>query len=1070
MINQKYKLLEQIGEGGSGEVFRAYDSVVDKILAIKFINPDRAVNEENIRKEFTILSQINHPNLIRVFEFGKVLSSDETRFINRYYYSMEYLPGCDALAYFQQIPQGKTKAALLEKAFIQILLTLDLMHREGIIHYDIKPQNIFIVHNEKNSEREPSFISCKLIDFGFSTARTEVTEDVQLRGTPDYVAPELLQGKPFDERIDLYSLGATFYHLWEGTCPFQGNTPVDLFKNIITKNLPKPNQYNEASSLLPEIIERLCKKNSDDRYRSAREVLTTFASSKHESEIKEGLITVLKNTVIGREAERIGIQIELSQQEVKKLYVREFGTGVISEEFIERNYELYGGNPHIVIEEIRSLISAIPLALFQKSEILRVMESELCHLFSQNLANIFSTQTKRFQKDEITVLETMSCFDNPPCIELLQSLLPFDQTRLNNILVSLEREGVLLSIENGQRYKIRLRGFQNYLYSLLDQQNKKNLHFAIATQWEKMRKANNWPDYSELARHHELSGEREKAKECFIIAANLAGMEGNFAAAINLYNKVLTSNTVCRQNEISLLQKLAQNDMSAGRDADSIKIYEEILTYLPTEDMQHVHIHKNLGKSFTRIGDNSMALHHFEKAAQFSIDDFDRFDIQQEIISLKVAEGFFEDAIRLGNIQKNLALGFSNPHRVALVETDLGIAQFYQGNFQESLERFRCALHIYQDCHDTGKIISSFNNVGNVMSAMGDNQGALESWGDALLLATDQTMQHDRALILNNIGIAHFKLRDYENARVHYRQAQEIFSLLQSKKGIAFSLTNLGEVEYAEGNYELSCTHWNTALAIYTEMQEAIGICQTLLEIAQANFSIGLMPTTQIFLERANEIIQRQKLSTLIPFYHYLKGHWHRDREEYQAALEEFEISTKEFSSIEGAFTCGTESAEERIIQLSLRKAETFLRLDRIDEATLLVKEIADNKIQSLPRFLQAEIYYLLGCLARHKRKQNGFDQPIMYFRHGVAALENEHVIEITWKLYGELGKEYEHRGNLEKAQEHFGIAQSIIDYFSSKITSTEGRAIFLASRTPHHIHQQAIGTVALSNEGDIAL
>src|ERR1051325_1647290 len=163
MINNRYGILRKVGEGGSGEVYVATDRIRGGYVAMKVFHPGRLLDAGSIEREFGLLRRFEHPNLIRVFEFEKVhVSQSYPAFLGRYYYTMEYFTGSDALRYFEKMPNGPEKALLLEETFIQTLLALESIHREEIIHFDIKPQNIFVVHNPGMNKSDSFAVTAKL--------------------------------------------------------------------------------------------------------------------------------------------------------------------------------------------------------------------------------------------------------------------------------------------------------------------------------------------------------------------------------------------------------------------------------------------------------------------------------------------------------------------------------------------------------------------------------------------------------------------------------------------------------------------------------------------------------------------------------------------------------------------------------------------------------------------------------------------------------------------------------------------------------------------------------------------
>jgi hypothetical protein len=298
MINERYTILGMIGKGGAGEVYLAEDSLSGNRIALKLLSPSRHVEEPSLGKEFSVLADLSHPNLVRVFDLGRVSRTDESRYAGRVFYTMEHLDGEDALAWFGAMAPGVRKVELLEELCIQTLGVLDYIHRQGVIHFDVKPHNILILR-----PKESRGLTVKLTDFGFST-RTVETVGLPLRGTLEYTAPEIVQGQSVDQRADLYSLGITLFHLWAGHCPFEDGSPVELLKKTLSEPLPDLPPLGGADSKLPEIIRALCQKMPERRPASARDALLKFLSPKHAQSVKRAIYIDRGTPFVGRTDEK----------------------------------------------------------------------------------------------------------------------------------------------------------------------------------------------------------------------------------------------------------------------------------------------------------------------------------------------------------------------------------------------------------------------------------------------------------------------------------------------------------------------------------------------------------------------------------------------------------------------------------------------------------------------------------------------------------------------------------------------------------------------------------------------
>ncbi len=259
---ERYRIIEELGKGGRGRVYKAYDLDLEEKVALKLINPEISADEKTIsrfRRELKIARKISHKNVCRVFDLGK--EGD------KYYITMEYVSGEDLKSTLRRI--GPLSAGKATSIANQICQGLAEAHRLGIIHRDLKPQNIMIDRNG----------NVRIMDFGI--ARSEkaegLTEDGVVIGTPEYMSPEQVEGNPVDERSDVYSLGIILYEMMTGRVPFDGMTPMSVASKHLTKKPREPREINaQIPRELNEVIMRCMEKERRNRYQNIEELLSNL--------------------------------------------------------------------------------------------------------------------------------------------------------------------------------------------------------------------------------------------------------------------------------------------------------------------------------------------------------------------------------------------------------------------------------------------------------------------------------------------------------------------------------------------------------------------------------------------------------------------------------------------------------------------------------------------------------------------------------------------------------------------------------------------------------------------------
>lgn len=262
IINSRYKLIEPLGKGRSNVYLIEDLKLPGKKFALKII-PHETLNSdeiESLKNEFRLLNALNHPNVVKAYEFDKVRICNEQKLIGSYFFVSEFVDGKNLLEFFQP-PLIESKLNLFIDLLSKICNALYYIHQLGIIHYDIRPENILI------DERYREQLNIKIIDFGFSALKDE-----RVKGTPLYISPELILGKDVDYRTDLYSLGATLFHTITGKPPFEAKNEIELFRKHLDENPPNI-PVDKYPKFLVEIVSKLLRKNPAERFRNSLEII-----------------------------------------------------------------------------------------------------------------------------------------------------------------------------------------------------------------------------------------------------------------------------------------------------------------------------------------------------------------------------------------------------------------------------------------------------------------------------------------------------------------------------------------------------------------------------------------------------------------------------------------------------------------------------------------------------------------------------------------------------------------------------------------------------------------------------
>ena len=265
-LDGRYEITELIGEGGMADVYRATDVVDNKTVAVKILKKEFAENEEFLRwfrNESKAIAVLSHPNIVKIFDVG---FSERIQFI-----VMEYIDGITLNEYMEQQGQLGWKDAV--HFILQILRALQHAHSKGIVHRDIKPQNIMMLRDG----------TIKVMDFGIAKFAREdgKTGTDKAIGTVHYISPEQARGGATDAKSDIYSVGVMLYEMLTAKKPFDTDNPVSIAVMHMQAKVPMPHTFRPDLQIgLEEIILKAMEKDPKDRYQSARDMMDDLQTFK----------------------------------------------------------------------------------------------------------------------------------------------------------------------------------------------------------------------------------------------------------------------------------------------------------------------------------------------------------------------------------------------------------------------------------------------------------------------------------------------------------------------------------------------------------------------------------------------------------------------------------------------------------------------------------------------------------------------------------------------------------------------------------------------------------------------
>jgi eukaryotic-like serine/threonine-protein kinase len=273
-LGHRYRIEHLLGQGGMGRVYKAYDKELERMIALKVLQPE-LVSDPNamqrFKQELLLASRISHKNILRIHDLGE---ADSVKFI-----SMAFVEGEDLHHLLRT--HGRLPVDRAGKIAEQLCEALDAAHSEGVVHRDLKPQNILMGKNDQ----------VYVVDFGLAksleASAAGMTRTGQYLGTPRYMAPEQVEAKPADNRTDLYALGLIIFEMLTGEDPFKGESTVQTMYRRVKEKPPNPKDLNpEIPEYLARIILRCMERDPARRYQSARDILADLQAAHAPSRAK----------------------------------------------------------------------------------------------------------------------------------------------------------------------------------------------------------------------------------------------------------------------------------------------------------------------------------------------------------------------------------------------------------------------------------------------------------------------------------------------------------------------------------------------------------------------------------------------------------------------------------------------------------------------------------------------------------------------------------------------------------------------------------------------------------------
>jgi serine/threonine protein kinase/tetratricopeptide (TPR) repeat protein len=851
----RYRVEAMLGEGGMGAVYKAYDIELDRMVALKLVRPELTRDPgvyQRFKQELLLASKISHKNILRTHDLGE---APGVKFI-----SMAYVEGQDLRQLI--VSKGKLPVDRAVNIARQLCAALDAAHSEGVVHRDLKPQNVLVDRDD----------TIYVSDFGLAKSLESdlgMTNTGQFLGTPRYMSPEQAEAKAVDHRSDLYAFGLILCEMLTADIPFESTTSALQMMFQRVQNPPKNPQTLDPNmpAYLARIIQKCLERDPERRYQSAREILADLDAARAPARSMQITLPSKRTSYIVMPLVLVLVAlIVLAAVYRTKLFPKSGGnrpavSGPVASLAVlpfrnasgDSSLDWLGG----------SLADMLSTDVGQSSQ-LRTVTSNRLHQILNDLkissAMAFDPATIRrvadfssadhvvwgqFAKfgDQIRIDATLQDLKNDRAIPLKVDVpsekeIPSAIDKLADSIrqnLSLPRDVVReLKASAFQPTSTSVEALREYNQGVGLQRDGRNLEAqkrfedatkldpAFALAFSKLAQS-----YSNLGYDNEAEQSAQKAvdlsqklptAEKYLIAAIRAQVAKNYPDAIQAYENLAKASPDNADVQSALADLFEQSgDLSKAAD-----ICQRILAADP-KDISAV---LAAGRLAIKKGDPQASLDPLNRALTLSIqignDEQKAVSLHAMAVAYRMLNKL-DEALR--NDQEALTIWrrIGQKRGIASSLNEMARVEVLQGNSKAALASFQEALELRRDIGDKRGLGDTLIDLGNFYDDHGDHDQALKMYKQSLQIQRDIGNERLQAACLNNVGAVYFEKAQYEDARTYYQQALQLQEKSKSPEGIVEGVHNLAETSVKMGEYNQAASQYMRALELRRSLNDSRG-------------------------------------------------------------------------------------------------------------------------------------------------------------------------------------------------------------------------------------------------------
>ena len=855
ILGQRYEILQILGEGGMGAVYKARDRELNRMVALKVIRPDLAGHQaiiDRFKQELLLATQVTHKNVIRIYDLSE---ADGMKFI-----TMEYVEGEDLRGLMQQ--KGKLTPEEAVEIMQQTCRALEAAHSAGIIHRDLKPQNIM---RDKTG---------RILVMDFGLARTlegdGMTQTGALVGTMDYMSPEQALGKDLDQRSDLFAMGLIFYELLTGKMPYKADSVVaSLLKRTQERAAPVSSHDASIPKPLSNIVGKCMEPDLKLRYQSSAEILADLdawqgghaAATLHfpsgvrpwgrsypwhwfgtaAAVIVLAIVGfVFRDKLFKPQPARSGPVVSLAILPFRNASgdpALDWYSSSISE-MLTTDVGQSAGLRTVSPDRIHQILNDLHLTgnvQFDPDKLRNVSESA-------NADTVISGQYARFG-DQIRIdaslqdlrrdrriplkIEAANEKDIPNAVDRMAELIRQNLSVSPDVIKELQAQSFRpssTSLEALRAYndglELSRQGKDTEALKQFQSAVQQDPEFALA--YSKMGQTYASLGYDseaeQAARKAEDLSANLPARERYLIIASHAQVVNDNQKAIQYYSdmaKVSPGDTDIQFALGSLYESTSAYDQAREHFSNVLK-----------RDPQNIDALLELARVDIKRGDASKALESINRANTLATQTDNQ---QQTANSLHVMglayEALNKPEVALDNFQKSLAIKrkIGQLRGAAASLSEMGNVQAQLGKNAAAQASFEEALKIRRDIGDKRGVGATLLDFGNFVDDRGDHDQALKLYKESLQVQRDIGNESLQAICLNNIGSVYFSKGQYDDALTYFQQSLQLREKSKVPQDIVESVHNVAETSVMMGQYDQAVSQYMRALELRRSINDARG-------------------------------------------------------------------------------------------------------------------------------------------------------------------------------------------------------------------------------------------------------